>query len=165
MVAEKYPDRFDLGSALLPATQWYTGNPYKMHGFRERLDTAFDRGLHCLIVSAGYGLLRPDDPIHYYDLPMSKTLNIWKQRLPDILADYVTRNGIRQVFGSLSHQYYDAVGGVTARLPGLKCHWCVPHHPRGAPGSAMQEVPKAVGQAVIDLIASDFKPDSRWSRG
>jgi hypothetical protein len=164
LVAEKYSERFELASPLYPAAVWYTGNPYKLPGFRESLDSAFERGMRCLIVSAGYGLLRPDDTIHKYNVKMSETLTVWGSRLPQVLADYISRNGIKRVFGAMSKKYYEAVADVRSRLSDVEFHWCVPHHPRGAPGSAMQEVPKAAGLAVIDLIASDFKPDSRWSK-
>jgi hypothetical protein len=119
--------------------------------------------MRCLIVSAGYGVVRPDEPIHKYNLQMAQTLAIWKRRLPEILADYISRNGVKRVFGALSAKYYEAVADVQCRAPDVEFLWRVPSHPRGALGSAMQEVPKAVGYAVIDLIASDFKPDSQWS--
>ena len=158
------PDALQPESQLLPAMTWYTGNPYKVPGFRESLDSAFGQGMRCLIVSAGYGLLRPDDPINKYDLQMAETLAIWKYRLPQILADYISRNGVRRVFGALSTKYRESVTDVQSRASDVEFWWCVPSHSRGAPGSAVQEVPKAVGLAVIDLIASDFKPDSRWGK-
>jgi Peroxide stress protein YaaA len=163
LVAERYADRFDFGSPLLPAMVLYTGNPYKLPGFRERLDSAFGRGMRCLIVSAGYGVVRPDEPIHKYNLQMAQTLPIWKRRLPQILAGYISRNGVKRVFGALSDKYSEAVADVQGQAPDVEFHWCRPRHPRGTPGSAMQEVPKKLGLAVIDLVTSGFKPDARWA--
>ena len=164
LVAEKYADRFDFGSPLLPAMVLYTGNPYKLPGFRAALDGAFEGGLRCLIVSAGYGLLRPDEPIHKYNLQMAQTLPKWKRRLPEILADYISRNGVMRVFAALSRKYFEAVADVGS-LPPAEYWRCVPLYDPRAGGSAMKQVPEALGRAVIDLIASDFEPDSRWSRG
>ena len=162
VVAEEYRDRFDLASDLLPATQWYTGNPYKVTGFRDSLYGALERGMRCLIVSAGYGLLRPDDPIQYYNVKMSDKgiKKIWKGRLPQILEDYVSRNGVRSVFGALSRNYYEAVADLQNRLSNVDL--CVPPYDPHAGGAPMKQIPEAVGRAVIDLVASDFKPCARW---
>jgi hypothetical protein len=163
-VAERFPQRFDQDSPLLPATAWYTGNPYKVPGFRDALDGALERGMHCLIVSAGYGLLRPDELIHKYNLKMSETLTIWRGVLPRVLEDYIAQNAIRTVFGAMSKKYYDAAAGVSERLSNVGFWWCVPRHDRDAGGAATQQIPEAVGHAVTNLIADDFKPDSRWTR-
>ena len=159
------PNALQTESPLLPAMVWYKGNPYKVPGFRAALDSAFEGGLRCLIVSAGYGLLRPDEPIHKYNLQMAQTLSIWKRRLPEILADHISRNGVKRVFGALSAKYFEAVADVQGRARDVEFRWYRPHHPRGTPGSAMQEVPRKLGLAVIDLIASDFRSDGWWERG
>jgi len=164
-VVDQHRVAFDFTGDVRPAMAWYTGIMYETRDFRDALDAAFQRGLHCLIVSAGYGLLRPDDPIHYYDLKMEKTLGIWRRKLPQILEDYISRIGVRRVFGALSAKYCEAVADVQGRAPPVEFRWYRPHHPRGTPGSAMQEVPRKLGLAVIDLIASDFRPDGRWERG
>ena len=153
------PDALQPESPLLPAMVWYTGNPYKVAGFRAALDSAFERGLRCLIISAGYGLLRPDDPIHKYDLRMAETLPIWKRRLPEILADYISRNGVKRVFGTLSAKYFEAVADVQGRASDAKLRWCVPQYDPRAGGAPVTQIPEAVGHAVIDLVRSDFNPD------
>lgn len=152
-------DALQPGSPLLPATVWYTGNPYKVPGFRAALDSAFQRGLRCLIVSAGYGLLRPDDPIHKYNLRMAETLPIWKRRLPDILADYISRKGVTRVFGALSAKYFEAVVDVQGRASNAKFRWYVPQFDPRAGGAPVTQISVAVGQAVISLVRSDFNPD------
>jgi len=153
------PDALQPESPLLPAMVWYTGNPYKVPGFRAALDSAFERGLRCLIISAGYGLLRPDDPIHKYDLRMAETLPIWKRRLPEILADYISRNGVKRVFGTLSAKYFEAVADVQGRASDAKLRWCVPPYDPRAGGAPVTQIPEAVGHGVIDLVRSDFNPD------
>lgn len=162
LVADKFPERFDLGSRLQPAMVWYTGIIYETTGFRDTLDTAFERGMHCLIVSAGYGLLRPDDPIHKYNLKMSGTLTIWRDRLPQVLADYISSNGGRRVFATMSSDYCKAIVGVEALSHGADLLWYVPRLRRGEGHCPQRQVPEAVGHAVIDLIRSDFTPDERW---
>ena len=43
---------------LRPALAWY--RPYRTDGVRDALAEAIRQGLHCLIISAGYGVLRPE---------------------------------------------------------------------------------------------------------
>ena len=156
----------DVASPLLPAITWYTGRPYCVPGFRESLGKTLERGLRCLVVSGGYGLLRLDEPIHRYEAQMARTRTIWRVRLPTILRDYVTRNDVRRVFGALSTAYYDAVGPSRWGPVDAETWWCVPRFRPGVdPGSAMREVPLAIAHAVIDLIDSDFAPSPCWRRG
>ncbi len=153
----------DATSRLLPAITWYTGRPYSVPGFHEALNRALERGLRCLVVSGGYGLLRLDEPIRRYNAQMARTRTIWRVRLPAILRDYVTRNDIRRVFGSLSTAYYDAVGPSRWGPVEADTWWYVPRFRRGIDaGSPMREVPLAVGQAVIDLVELDFVPGPGW---
>jgi len=159
-VVDQHRDAFDFTRDVRPAMVWYTGIMYETTGFRDALDAAFERGLHCLIVSAGYGLLRPDDPIRYYDLKMEKTLGIWRRKLPQILEDYISRIGVRRVFGALSAKYYEAVAGAQGRLSGVEFRRYEPCNP----GRGQRRALEALGHAVIDLIASDFEPDSRWKQ-
>lgn len=157
------PNVIDLSSPLLPAVAWYTDKPYCVPGFRQSLDTALRLGVRCLIVSAGYGLLRPDDPIHKYDLKMRQTLGIWRQRLPRILADYVRRNGIRRMFGVLSAKYYEAVAQAENLLADVDVKWFIPSFARGVEsGAALTVVPEKVAHGVIDLIDSGFNPGPSW---
>ncbi len=156
------PNAIDLSSPLLPAVTWYTGRPYNVDGFRPSLDSVLTLGLRCLIVSAGYGLLRPDDPIHKYDLTMQRTLGIWRRRLPRILADYVSRNGARRVFGVLSAKYHEAVAPLERLLPDVAVKWLVPSFGETESGAALQVIPEKVAQGVISLIESSFDPGRTW---
>ena len=52
------------GSSLpTPALTRYSGQPYKTPGFVEAVLDAMARGLHVLVVSGGYGLVRAEEPI------------------------------------------------------------------------------------------------------
>ena len=161
LVVEECPKRFCLESPLRPAMVLYTGIMYETPGFRDALGAAFKKqGLHCLIVSAGYGLLRPDDPIHCYNVKMSDKgiKKIWKGRLPEVLADYVSLNGITRVFAALFSNYYEAVAGAQGRLSGVEFRQYKPCNP----GRGQRRALEALGCAVIDLVRSDFNPDERW---
>jgi hypothetical protein len=92
----------DLNSPARPAIPTYTGLPYATPGFREALVSQLRRGLHCLIISGGYGLVRPEEPIHKYEAHLQQTRAIWSKRIPAVLRDYVQRNGIRRTFAVFS---------------------------------------------------------------
>lgn len=144
---ERRGTSLDLHSPLRPALAWYTGQPYATPGVRERLVAAINRGLHCLIISGGYGVLRAEEPIHSYraHLP-SETRSVWARRVPLILQDYVTRNGIRRAITVVS-------GGYASALPEALCEHDVRHVPtfsRGVDsGAALRVVPERVGAEVL----------------
>jgi hypothetical protein len=143
------------------ALAWYTGQPYATEGFRDLLIEELRNGLHCLIISGGYGLLRPEEPIHRYKAHLSTTFSIWKDRLPTILRDYVARNGIRRTFGSFSTVYSQVVPGDLAEE-----NWrAVPEFdPRRNPGIPLRVVPKKIGAALVSLMHNDFLPGEDWIR-
>lgn len=143
-----------------PALAYYTGNPYAVPGFRDQLEAALRAGLHCLIISGGYGLLRPEEPIHRYQAHLPATKTVWRLRLPAILRDYVARNGITIPLGAFSSGY---AGVVPDNLTGDD-HRYVPTFRRGIDaGPAMRVVPERVGRAVLSLLAADLDPDSGWT--
>lgn len=149
----------DRQSPLTPALDLYTGNPYRVEGFKDRVIDALAKGMHCLIVSGGYGLLRPEEPIHSYKAHIQQTVRVWGPRVPRALADYVERNRIVEMFIACSTPYAsllarDDYGTATV-------HWCIPRV-RPGEGPALREVPRRVGEAVIALIDDRMKPDARW---
>jgi hypothetical protein len=85
--------RLDRSSTPMPALGRYSGQPYKTPGVIDGIIEAMARGLHVLIVSGGYGLLRAEEPIQSYEAQMQKTLTVWRTRIPAILADYVAPGG------------------------------------------------------------------------
>jgi hypothetical protein len=151
----------DRKSALRPAVAWYTGQPYATKGFRDLLIEGIRQGLHCLIISGGYGLLRPEEPIHRYQGHGSKTLSIWKNKLPMILKDYVARNHIRKTFGAFSTGYSHVVPDDLAEE-----NWrAVPEFDQTQDsGIAWTVVPKKVGAALVSLMRNDFLPGDGWVR-
>lgn len=144
----------DRSSNLVPALSLYSGQPYETPGLRSAVVSLMKCGLHCVIVSGGYGLVRPEEPIHYYQAPIQSTAPVWRRRLPALLADYVARHGIRRSFGAFSRQYASV---VPVRL--TNNDWrAVPTFSRGDEGSAYHEVPRRVGAAVMRLIELRFDP-------
>jgi hypothetical protein len=151
----------DKDSEMRPAVAYYTGQPYATPGFRDQLLGAMDRGLHCLIVSGGYGLLRPEEPIHYYEAHMpTQTRSVWTRRLPMILRDYIERNGIRRTFTAVSNAYAQC---LPARLGADHEWWSIPtFDPVHDSGSAMRVVPARIGESVAELLKNDVTPVGSW---
>jgi len=151
----------DKTSALRQSLGYYTGQPYAAPEFRDLLFDALQRGLHCLIVSAAYGLLRPEEPIHKYSAQMGAMLRIWRCRLPVVLRDYVRQNGIRRTFGAFSSGY-----GAVVPSELTDEDWRVIAHfdPRSDSGAPLQAVPRKVGEALVALLRSEFRPLNPWLR-
>lgn len=133
---------------LRPALAWYTGQPYKTDGVRDALVEAIRQGLHCLIISAGYGVLRAEEPINWYNAQIAQTKSVWAQRLAAILADYVRRQKISRSFVLLSRQYAECVPPLTSAE-----RRSVPMFTRGRDvGSAMRVVPGRIGAELSELL-------------
>jgi hypothetical protein len=138
----------NLSSSLRPALAYYTGQPYATEGVRAALVEAIRRGMQCLIISAGYGVLRAEEPIYRYSAQMAQTRSVWAQRLPAILADYVCRQDIDRSFVLLSRQYAACVPQLTQTEQRM-----VPTFTRGRdPGSAIREVPARIGSELSRLL-------------
>jgi hypothetical protein len=137
-----------LSSPLRPALAYYTGQPYATIGARDALVQAIRHGLQCLIISAGYGVLRAEEPIHWYNAQMAQTKPVWARRLPAILGDYIRRQRINRSFVLLSRQYAECVPVLTETERRL-----VPTFTRGRdPGSAIQVVPARIGAELSQLL-------------
>ncbi len=147
-------------SQLKPAVSWYTGQPYCTEGFRELLADALRDGLHCLIISGGYGLLRPEEPIHNYKAHLSKTISVWQNRLPVVLKEYVSRNGIRRSFGSFSESHYARV--VPDQLAKENFRAIPSFDRRFDHGAPLRVVPARVGELLLSLLRADFSPTEGW---
>ena len=153
----------DRSSPLRPAIAMYSGQPYATPWFRSLLLEALEQGLHCLIVSGGYGLVRPEEPVHEYKAHMpSQTRGVWAQRLAHLLPSYVNQNGIRKAFVAVSRSYASCLPeGFTETE-----WWGVPEFdPRHDHGSAMRVVPAKVGGLVVDLVQNSMQPGEEWLRG
>jgi|TARA_B100001964_G_C14075655_1_gene527848 hypothetical protein len=98
-IRSKYPDRFK--DTCLSALSLYDGTLYSSELKKEitnNLDDKFD----LLIMSGGYGLVRPDEIIEDYDINISKTSSYWKRYLPIILNSYLKSKGINEIDGVFS---------------------------------------------------------------
>jgi hypothetical protein len=150
-------------SALKAALDYYSGNPYKLPGLRNLLIDRIRQGLHCLIISGGYGLLLPEEEIHNYEAPMFRTKRVWARRVPVVLRDYVRRNGIQHTFGAFS-QDYAAV--VPEDLTGEDWRAILTYNATEDVGPALIAVPQKVGEALLALLQSGFhppeRPGSKW---
>jgi hypothetical protein len=146
--------RLDQSSTPMPALARYSGQPYKTPGVIDGLIDAMAEGLHVLIVSGGYGLLRAEEPILRYEAQMQTTLTVWRSRIPEILADYVARNDIRRSFGAFSRVYSLAVPEQVTEED-----WrAVPNFDALAGGSAMTQVPERVAGLILSLLQGDMAP-------
>lgn len=151
---ERKRTSLDRSSAFVLAIARYSGQPYKTPGVLDAVLDAISRGVHVLIVSGGYGLLRAEEPIQRYNAQMLDTLPVWRSRIPAILADYVARNDIRRTFGAFSRVYSRA---VPERL--TKEDWrAVPNFDELGGGSAMTRVPERVAQLILELLQRDLQP-------
>jgi hypothetical protein len=149
-LAFRRPDTtLDLSSPLRPALAYYTGQPYITPGVRSALVEAIhDHGLQCLIISGGYGVLRAEEPIHWYEAYLGNTRSVWARRLPAILAEYVARQKVIHSYVVLSSVYSACVPPLTPTERRF-----VPSFTRGIDhGSPMTEVPARVGAELADLL-------------
>lgn len=149
----------DRSSELVLALARYSGQPYKTPGLVDAVLEGMSRGLHVVIVSGGYGLLRAEEPIHDYEAPMQKTLTVWRSRIPAILRDYVSRNGIRRTFGVYSTVYSAAVPEQLT-----EDDWrAIPNLDELGGGFAMTRIPERVAELTLDLLERDLLPGAGWA--
>ena len=153
--------RLDRSSVPVAALARYSGQPYATPGLVEGILDVMARGLHILIVSGGYGLLRAEEPIQDYEAPTQRTLTAWRSRIPRILRDYVDRNGIRRTFGAFSRQYAAA---IPDRLSEEDWRTVPSFEEIAGTGSAMSVVPQRVGELTLGLLEQDLEPDDGWTR-
>ena len=97
-VRSMHADKF--GGKRLTALALYTGYLYTEATKRLLLDPP--TGVQFLIMSGGYGLLRPNEGIRAYNVSMDQTYSVWKAGLPAILGAYVYSNGIPAVHAIVS---------------------------------------------------------------
>jgi len=154
--------QIDYSSPRVPALDRYTGEMYKVPEFKKRILEALNEGIHCLIISAGYGVLRPEELIYDYNIPIGSSAKVWRHRIPAVLADYVKQNKIKRVFVACSQNYARVTKSATWIQAVENAYWYVPKL-RGRQG-ALRKVPRLIGEAVASLIAARMSPDERWRR-
>ena len=143
--------RLELDSPIKSALSYYAGQPYATYGVQEGLLSAIRRGLHCLIISGGYGVVRAEEPIRNYNAHLgTQTKDVWSRRLPTVLCDYVQRNQIHESIVLLSQQYAACVPRLTATERRF-----VPSFRRGFDeGAALQVVPAMIGEELARTLAA-----------
>ena len=159
-------DDVDIRSQEISALARYEGTLYAVEPALKRhlvylIETD---GLHVLIISASYGLVRPEERIHLYNATLSRRLAVWRYRIPMAIEDYVRRQGIREVYGFFgrSTAYMDVVRRV--HWPQMAEEGVVEDvrlfYPEDCPRPAQRTVPKACGLALSRLIDSGFSPEA-----
>ena len=93
------PNQF--GSRQLTALSMYDGTLYSTE-LKQQIVSNLGLKFSVLIMSGGYGLLRPDETITEYDVNIKETTNVWLTCLPAVLQGYVAARGIREVHGIFS---------------------------------------------------------------
>lgn len=152
----------DVESDAIPALFRYSGNMWSVEGFREALKEAVSNGLHVLVESGGYGLIRIEEKIQNYEASMNRTAPVWRSVLPLVLSNYILRNAINSIFVAGSGQYLQILR--RGKWWGTKeCRWFEAR--MSGQGNRYQIVPRAVGCAVRDLLVSKFRTASSWLTG
>ena len=153
------------GSKNLPALDFYTGNLYKVPNFKDTIRTAVQSGIHCLILSAGYGLIRADEPINSYDRTMNAAKASWTKDnlLPNVFSNYLTRNKISKVYITASCSTYAPALFIDPKI-NPRPRFQIPascdvflYIPMAIGKGALVKVPKMQGEAVHDLIKNGMK--------
>lgn len=145
-----------------PALTRYNGNLYDcVPDFKQIVAKVIEEnGLHLLIVSASYGLVRPEEAIKKYDKTMSKRKSAWSERIPKILSDYIQRNSITHLYGFLGKTtpYMDVVKKLDSNKTNLRTGRL--YYPTNYIGAPLQTVPKLSGRGMLSLIKSGFDVSS-----
>ena len=145
----------------ISALSMYNGFLYNKQ-LKELIREKINPNFHVLIISASYGILRPEERIKYYNRKMSDNYSIWRNVIPAILEEYIINNKIGEVYGFF--------GSSTTYLKIVEqCNWDLlksngleivrfisPFKNTYLPKSSMQGVSEFNGKLIVDLIESDF---------
>jgi len=155
-------NQLDLESELMPFLYRYSGFLYTMPGFRRYVRRLLRKDVHVLILSGGYGFLHPLERGHNYNVRISSTTSVWRDRLPKILADYITRNGIERVFVAGSSGYAKVLEiDLRVWATDVQVYWFVSRY--DGQGNRYQNVSHQIGRAIFGLSCAG-ELDPRWKR-
>ena len=130
-------------SMLLPAAERYTGTLYQAAG--EALDVLADSGTGLLIISGGYGVVCPAEPIGWYDQQFRHAM--WPNGVvARCLAAYADATGATAIIALLSATTQYATVFRSARWPDRVEH--VLHVWPDSSYGAMVKAPRAQGEAL-----------------
>jgi hypothetical protein len=119
---------------------------------------------HVLIISGGYGLVRADEPISDYDLIFEARR--WPHRLiPRCLESYCDAHAIKRVtaFAGRTTPYARVIRQSRWRHAGVRNAVLI--SPSFFDGGALQQVPNAIGEAVLAFASARLHPDWRAPSG
>lgn len=147
---------------LMPAYRRYSGALYEEAA--QAIGEGLENGHHILIVSGGFGVLRADESIGWYE--QSLRLSAWPRGLlEECILDYVQRHHIRSIvalvartseYAKLVRRIARSQGTVPTRIAS----------PVIGPGEGAQgKVPRAIGEASRLLFADGISGDWRSSNG
>lgn len=144
-------------STFLPAIDRYDG--YLYDEGRPAIKLLLDRGARVLIISGGYGLVLPDEPIGYYSCVFQPKM--WPDRLVErCLAAFAKETGVRRVVGILSATTsYATVFRRTAWPSSVKSVHLLTPEPVGG---AMVKAPRAQGEVLV-TITQDGSLPADWA--
>jgi hypothetical protein len=155
---QKRRTKLDKSSPLVPALDLYTGYLYSIPDLKAALDRAIAAGVHVLIISGGYGLLRAEEPIHWYEAYLPRTRTVWNPRLPNVIGDYIQRNSIRRVFVACFADYMCAASSRHLASLAGEVYQLI------QTASGQRGVPEQIGRDLVSLVAANLIPDTRWYR-
>lgn len=146
---------------LMPAWQRNSGIFYTCAG--AALEAAIRTGLHMLILSGGYGVLKACEPIGHYATRLR--LAAWPRGLlEEVLLSYAIRHRLRRVraFVSATTDYFRLVRRTPWAEAGIDdVVVLTPEATRGA----MVKTPRAQGEAFAAFLAGRLGADWRSSDG
>ncbi len=95
----------------LPAIKRYTGAYYKVLNKLMR-ENKFPEDVELLIISAKYGLLKPNELIDYYDLKMTyEQAKLLNKRIISKLKIYLKNKCFDEIFINLGKEYMASISG------------------------------------------------------
>lgn len=158
----------DNDSQLMSALDRYSGSLYSIDNFKETVRASYlMKNVHILIMSGAYGILLPNERIHYYKRPINA--QYWKQnRLPDVIEEYIEKNNISHVYGffSFSTDYIKIMKGINwnrlRHIANLEIARTYYVDFRGS-GGAQVIVPQTTGMLIVSFIKSKFSQDNFYT--
>jgi hypothetical protein len=141
----------------------YSGHLYPP-AVKKLIRRELKRGVYMLILTGGYGLAHPQQRERRYDAHLpGATATVWRRRLPIVLHDFITRNGINRVFIACSRSYAGVLQSGTDKWAALvSIFWYTPRARQGKPRA--EDIATQIAQAIRALVKSG-KLDAQWTRG
>lgn len=150
-------------SVLVPALERYRGFLYQEAG--TQLSDAVNRGLHVLIISGGYGVLRATEPIGDYNEVFH--LAWWPPNLiQTCLIEYCARHSLTAVRAlvSVNGDYAKVIQRTDWSRAGIHDALMLSPDLRGQ-GGAMRKGPTTIGEAIVALLERGIPQDWASSTG